>query len=377
LNIFLKSIIILTLFFSPTICNADNFDKLLKKELSYHKIRQTVSGLMIAYGFNKEKYTKRITESKNKLDTLNKIDSKDKSKILEQITKNVGERAEVVNNEIKDYQNKIKSTKDKMKKFPSVTPTYLKLIKSYSNSIETRKKTIKSLNENQKDLEATKKRINASKTKGKATATIKTTRTSTLNKFKKFLKTKKTTPPVTPKTTSTSNIDRFRKFLKDKEKTKTSNLGQKISDTAKQNKKATVPVKAIDLSTISKKYTPKVAKETPRKKKKGITVKPIAMPLPPKKPPIALKPPPKITPPKPKPAIATKSDGKTVLKNVNILTTSKTGNIDTKGKLSIANVKVAKGTTLKNTNIDANVKVKNISVSKGSSADIGSVKIEN
>ncbi|WP_455757480.1 hypothetical protein [Sulfurimonas sp.] len=126
-----------------------------------------------------------------------------------------------------------------------------------------------------------------------------------------------------------------------------------------------------------KKETHKVIQEPIRKKKQGLVVQAVPLPLTPKKPTSAPILPKKITPPKPKPQVAQKSDEKTVLKNVNILTSTKTGNIDTKGKLSIANVKIAKGTTLKDTNINSDVKVKNISVSKGSSADIGSVKIEN
>ena len=131
------------------------------------------------------------------------------------------------------------------------------------------------------------------------------------------------------------------------------------------------------MQRTKKKYTPKILKEPVRKKRVGITVKPISAPLPPEKATNAIMPPRKITPPKPKPQVAQKSDRKTVLKNVNILTKTKTGNIDTKGKLNVANVKIAKGTSLKDTNINADVNVKNISVSKGSSADIGSVKIEN
>ena len=367
MNIILKSIIVLILLFLPAVCNADNFDKLLKKESTYHKLRQTVSGMMISMGYDKGKYTKRITESKNKLDTLNKIDSKNKSKILEQITKNVAERTTVVNNEIKKYENKIKSTKENMKKFPTLTPTYLTIIKGYSTSIKSRQITLKSLNENQKDLNTAQKNIRANKLKEKAPIIVKTTKKSTLDKFKKFLQTKKKPPSTTPKTSSSSNIDRFKRFLNTK-RTTIPNLKPRTVEDGKSMLK--------NLLDKSKKSTPKVIPEPIRIKKRWSTVQPISMP-PPKKPTNAIMPPKKITPPKPKPQLAKKSDGKTVLKNVNILTSSKIGNIDTKGNLSIANVKVAKGSTLKDTNINADVNVKNVSVSKGSSTDIGSVKIEN
>ena len=73
--------------------------------------------------------------------------------------------------------------------------------------------------------------------------------------------------------------------------------------------------------------------------------------------------------------ISKESQTKTTLKNVNISTKVKSGNIDSKGSLNVGHVKIAKGSTLKDTNINSNVKTKNISVSKGASADIGSVNI--
>lgn len=168
-------------------------------------------------------------------------------------------------------------------------------------------------------------------------------RLETTSRFKAFLdklKTTKNTASTTPKTSTTSHIDKFKEFLQ-----------------------------------ANKKTTPKVIPEPIKEPKKGIVIQAISAPASPG--PInALPAIPKITPPKPKEIPVQISDGKTILKNVNIATSTKTGNIDTKGKLSIANVKVSKGTTLKDTNINADVKVKNISVSQGSSADIGSVHIQ-
>ena len=66
---------------------------------------------------------------------------------------------------------------------------------------------------------------------------------------------------------------------------------------------------------------------------------------------------------------------RTVLKNVNINSKVKAGNINTKGKVSLAHVKVANGSTLKNTKINANVDAQDISVGKGSALEVGSVNI--
>jgi hypothetical protein len=73
--------------------------------------------------------------------------------------------------------------------------------------------------------------------------------------------------------------------------------------------------------------------------------------------------------------VASTTSGKTTLKNVNITTKAKTGNINAQGKLNVAHINIAKGSSLKDTNINSDVKTKNISVSKGASAEIGSVNI--
>lgn len=66
----------------------------------------------------------------------------------------------------------------------------------------------------------------------------------------------------------------------------------------------------------------------------------------------------------------------TIIKNSNLSTTTKVGNVDAQGKLNVSNINVAKGTEIKNSNIITNVKAKDISVSKGANSDIGSVNIE-
>jgi len=66
----------------------------------------------------------------------------------------------------------------------------------------------------------------------------------------------------------------------------------------------------------------------------------------------------------------------TVIKNSNLSTTVKIGNVDVKGKLNVSNINVAKGAEIKNSNITTNVNAKNISVSKDANSDIGSVNIE-
>lgn len=373
MNIILKFIIVLTLLLLPTFSNAYTFDELLEKEEDYlrNRLNSAGTGLRNSYkGTEKyNKYKEIADEARNKRDSLSKIDPKDKNKILEQITNNINDRSERIKSEIEEEQKQIASAKEIIKKNPIFYVQMTGKIYMHSWKIKDLENEQKYFEMQQKLLKIVQKNINTSKLKETVPVT---TKTSTLDKFKKLLQTKKTTTPVPPKKTTTSTIDKFKKF-KAQQATKKPPTAQQQSNALELLKKKRKEL----LDAKNKKSTHRIAIETPRIKEKGVVIQAIKTPLPPKKPTNRIMPPPKITPPKPKPQVAQKGDGKTVLKNVNILTSAKTGNINTKGKLNIANVNVAKGTTLKDTNINSDVNVKNISVSKGSSADIGSVKIEN
>jgi hypothetical protein len=66
---------------------------------------------------------------------------------------------------------------------------------------------------------------------------------------------------------------------------------------------------------------------------------------------------------------------KTVVKNSNIKTEVKSGNIDVKGKLNMGSVKVGKGTQIEGSNIESKVQTGNVNVGKGGDATIGGVDI--
>ena len=66
---------------------------------------------------------------------------------------------------------------------------------------------------------------------------------------------------------------------------------------------------------------------------------------------------------------------KTVVKNSNIKTEVKSGNVDVKGKLNMGSVKVGKGTQIESSNIESKTSTGNVNVGSGGSADIGGVDI--
>ena len=66
---------------------------------------------------------------------------------------------------------------------------------------------------------------------------------------------------------------------------------------------------------------------------------------------------------------------KTAVKNSNIKTEVRSGNVDVKGKLKLGSVKVGKGTEIEGSNIESRTETGNINVGQGGEADIGGVDI--
>ena len=68
---------------------------------------------------------------------------------------------------------------------------------------------------------------------------------------------------------------------------------------------------------------------------------------------------------------------KTVVKNSNIKTEVKSGNVDVKGKLDLGSVKVGKGTEIEGSNIESRTSTGNVNVGQGGEANVGGVSIGN
>ena len=66
---------------------------------------------------------------------------------------------------------------------------------------------------------------------------------------------------------------------------------------------------------------------------------------------------------------------KTVVKNSNLKTEVKSGNVDVKGKLNMGSVKVGKGSQIEGSNIESRTTTGNVNVGQGGQADIGGVDI--
>ena len=76
-------------------------------------------------------------------------------------------------------------------------------------------------------------------------------------------------------------------------------------------------------------------------------------------------------------ALSAGVNDKTVVKNSNIKTEVKSGNVDVKGKLNMGSVKVGKGTEIESSNIESRTSTGNVNVGQGGEADIGGVSIGN
>ncbi|WP_455757483.1 hypothetical protein [Sulfurimonas sp.] len=76
-------------------------------------------------------------------------------------------------------------------------------------------------------------------------------------------------------------------------------------------------------------------------------------------------------------ALSAGVNDKTVVKNSNIKTEVKSGNVDVKGKLNMGSVKVGKGTEIEGSNIESRTSTGNVNVGQGGEADIGGVSIGN